>query len=88
MICRQIIIFGSVQGVFFRYSAKIEAEKLFLIGYAKNLDDGSVEIMVCGEKEKVDKFIDWCSTGPAMAKVERVEVKEIEFQKFKRFDIL
>lgn len=88
MLCYQIKIFGFVQGVFFRYAAKEEAEKLGLTGFAKNLNDGSVEIIVCGEKEKTAEFIKWCHSGPAMGKIERVEEKEIEFIEFKSFDIL
>ena len=88
MICCLVKVFGLVQGVFFRYSAKIEADKLNLVGYAKNLDDGSVEIIVCGNKEKIDGFIEWCRNGSAMAKVERVEAGGIEFQEFENFDIL
>lgn len=88
ILCLKIIVSGFVQGVFFRYSAKEEADKLSLTGSAKNLEDDSVEIIVCGEKEKIDEFINWCRKGPAMAKVERVEAKEIEFQKFSSFEIL
>ena len=88
MICCLINVFGSVQGVFFRYSAKREADKLNLTGYAKNLDDGSVEIIVCGNKEKIDEFIEWCRNASAMAKVERVEANKVEFKEFTKFDIL
>ena len=88
MTCFLIKVSGLVQGVFFRHSAKIEAEKLGLKGCAKNLKDGSVEIIVCGEKDKINEFIEWCRNGSSMAKVERIEAKEIEYKKFKDFDIL
>ena len=88
MSCFQIKVSGFVQGVFFRHSAKNEAEKLALVGYAKNLDDGSVEIAVCGEKEKINEFIKWCHHGPALAQVDSVEIKEIAQQKFSDFRIL
>ena len=88
MICCLIQVFGLVQEVFFRYSAKTEAKKLSLVGYIKNLDDGSVEIIICGNKEKINEFMEWCRNGSAMAKVERVEANEVEFKEFTKFDIL
>ena len=88
MTCFLIKVSGLVQGVFFRHSAKIEAEKLGLKGCAKNLKDGSVEIIVCGEKDKINEFVEWRRNGSSMAKVERIEAKEIEYKKFKDFDIL
>ncbi|OGD85396.1 acylphosphatase [Candidatus Curtissbacteria bacterium RIFCSPLOWO2_01_FULL_41_18] len=84
-----IKIFGSVQGVFFRRSAKLEAEKLGIVGWVKNDGNGSVEAMAQGERDKVDEFIKWCKKGPPFAKVEKVEVKWLsESQDFDRFDIL
>ena len=68
-------ITGQVQGVFFRRSAKIEAEKLGIVGWVRNESDGSVEIMAQGEKKNVDKFIKWCKKGPPFAKVKKVEVE-------------
>ena len=88
MTCFLIKVSGLVQGVFFRHSAKIEAEKLGLKGCAKNLKNESVEIIVCGEKDKINEFIEWCRNGSSMAKVERIEAKEIEYKKFENFNIL
>ena len=88
MTCFLIKVSGLVQGVFFRHSAKIEAEKLGLKGCAKNLKDESVEIIVCGEKDKINEFVEWRRNGSSMAKVESIEAKEIEYKKFKDFDIL
>ena len=88
MSCYQIKISGMVQGVFFRDSAKQEAKKLGLVGYAKNLADGSVEIVACGDEEKIKEFISWCRQGPDSAKVEKTEISETPFQNFKDFQIL
>lgn len=66
-------IFGRVQGVFFRGTAKAEADKLGLVGWARNIDDGSVEILAVGDKAKLEEFIKWCIDGPEMAKVDKVE---------------
>lgn len=67
-------IYGKVQGIFFRKSAKIEAERLGITGWIKNLDDGTVETTVGGDQEKLKKFVAWCKKGPPFAKVENVEV--------------
>jgi acylphosphatase len=69
-----ILAFGRVQGVFYRASAKKVADKIGICGCVKNLPDGSVELLVEGEKEKVEKMIDWCKKGPFLAKVNRIEV--------------
>ena len=88
MSCYQIKISGLVQGVFLRYSVKQKAEKLGLVGYAKNLEDGSVEIVVCGDKDKINELINWCRIGPDLAKVKDVEIIEKPFQEFKDFQVL
>ncbi len=71
--CSTIKVFGRVQGVFFRHSARHEAEKLGLRGFVKNEDDGSVYMEVEGEEENIRKFVEWCRKGPPFANVERVE---------------
>ena len=82
-------IFGQVQGVYYRFTAKAEAEKLGLFGWVSNNDDDSVEIVAEGEKENLEKLIDWCKQGSFLAKVEKVD---IDWQKytgeFKEFSII
>ena len=85
----KIKIFGKVQGVFFRKSAKDEAVKLGLVGWVRNNNDGSVELLAAGEKEKLDEFVSWCKAGPALAEVENVEVEwQDQSLEFDSFDIL
>jgi acylphosphatase len=50
MICMQCYVSGQVQGVFFRASARHEAERLGVTGYARNLSDGRLEVLACGPK--------------------------------------
>lgn len=65
--------FRASSGVGFRYTTQYEAKKLGLTGYAKNLDDGSVEVVACGEEGQVEKLMQWLkSGGPRSARVERV----------------
>ena len=71
-----IRVAGQVQGVFFRRTAKLQAEELGILGWVKNNDDGSVDVMAQGEKDKIDQFVKWCKKGPPFAKVENIEVKE------------
>jgi len=78
MIRAKINVSGQVQGVFFRRSAKLKADSLGIAGWARNIDDGSVEVMAEGDREKVDEFIKWCKKGPPFAKVEKVEIEELK----------
>lgn len=82
-------IFGKVQGVFYRFTAKNEAEKLGLFGWVSNNDDDSVELVAEGEKEKLEKLIDWCKKGSFLAKVEKVEIDWQKYEgEFKSFEII
>ena len=70
-----IKITGKVQGVFYRAHAQKKAEALGLTGYARNLPDGSVEVVVQGDEAAIKSFVEWCRQGSPSAKVENVEVK-------------
>ena len=82
-------IYGDVQGVFFRRSAKLEADRLDIVGWIRNDKDGSVEVMAQGEKDKVDQFIKWCKKGPPFSKVKKVEVvNQNGLENFDEFSII
>ncbi|WP_226569591.1 acylphosphatase [Mangrovibacter yixingensis] len=71
--CVMAWVHGRVQGVGFRYSTQYEAKKLGVTGYARNMDDGSVEVLACGEPGAVDTLINWLKAGgPRSARVEKV----------------
>lgn len=70
-----IIVHGRVQGVQFRSSTIKRARELGLRGYAKNLPDGTVEIVAEGPEKELEQLIDFCKKGPALAKVDKVEAK-------------
>ena len=72
MTSRLFRIEGRVQGVWFRESTRREAEALGISGYAKNLPDGTVEVLACGPAENVDRLAAWLQHGPPMARVSRV----------------
>lgn len=88
MTAYHIIVKGKVQGVGFRYHTKSEANRLGLIGTVENREDGSVFIEVCGKEGDLDKFKSWCAEGPALARVDGLEIKETEVRTFDGFNIL
>ena len=73
MECRRFRIEGRVQGVWFRESTRREAVPLGITGYARNLPDGSVEVLACGATAALDHLADWLQRGPPLARVSRVE---------------
>lgn len=81
-------VFGRVQRVMFRDSARRRAKGLGLVGYVKNLDNGSVEIITKGEKEKVSELFEWAKRGPLFARVDKFEIDAISTPRdFKDFVI-
>lgn len=70
----RINVSGRVQGVFFRDSARQQADRLGLSGWVKNLPDGQVEVVADGEPQKVRELAQWCESGPPEARVEEVQV--------------
>ncbi|MFA4936579.1 MAG: acylphosphatase [Candidatus Methanoperedens sp.] len=70
----RVFISGIVQGVFFRSSTKDKAEELGITGWVRNLADGRVEAIFEGDKENVEKIVEWCRKGPEYARVSDVGV--------------
>ena len=77
LIARRCFVSGRVQGVFFRASARKKAIELGCAGYARNLSDGRVEVLVVAEPQAVNHLIDWLWQGPPAAEVSGVEVREV-----------
>ena len=86
-LCVRCLVAGRVQGVFYRASARNEAQRLGLKGYAKNLMDGRVEVVACGEKEAVETLRDWLRKGPPDARVTGVACEFIDFQEYAQFTV-
>lgn len=83
-----MIVSGRVQGVFYRDFARREAEKLGVVGYAKNLSDGNVEIVAEGGEDALKSFISRCKKGPLMAFVKNIDAKEEQAtNEFEDFDV-
>jgi len=69
-----VIITGRVQGVFFRTETQDEAIRKGVTGWVRNMPDGRVEAVFEGEKDNVEKLIEFCRRGPPGARVTKVEV--------------
>ena len=74
-VVRRFLVFGTVQGVFFRQSTRVEAKKLGIHGSARNLPDGSVEVLAQGTAAAVEELRVWLHRGPAQARV--VDVRDM-----------
>ena len=85
-ICKQFLISGQVQGVWYRASTQQRAKSLGISGYARNLVDGRVEVLACGPEDKLDEFEDWLWQGPANAQVTDVFAEEVEFRELNSFE--
>lgn len=68
-------------------STSQQAKLLGLTGWVRNLNDGRVEVVVCGKIELLNQFRKWLAQGPGMAKVLNVECRAIEYQEFPDFSI-
>jgi acylphosphatase len=75
---RRWFVRGRVQGVGYRYFAQHAAVSLGLAGYARNLDDGRVEVYAVGSEEKLSEMAGLLYTGPRWADVRGVEEQEAE----------
>lgn len=84
-----LFIKGKVQGVFFRQTTKVMAEKKNVTGWVKNLHDGRVETVLEGNDMDVSEVVEWCHAGPATAVVDDVEIITEQYKgEFSKFDIL
>ncbi len=73
----RLVIYGRVQGVFFRATLKRLADQNQVTGWVRNTEDGNVEAILQGTEENVGFISSWCISGPEGAQVEKVESFEI-----------
>jgi acylphosphatase len=71
-----VIVEGRVQGVFFRAYTQEEAVRLGLVGWVKNMPNGSVEAIIEGEKAAVGKMLQWFHQGSPNSNVKKVNVTD------------
>ena len=86
-IARRVVFSGTVQGVFFRATARDTARRFSVVGYVQNLPDGKVELMAEGELSEIDAFV--AAVEEAMTGfIDATEISEFEaLGEFKGFAI-
>lgn len=86
-ICLHCFVEGRVQGVFYRNGVKEKAKELNITGWARNLSDGRVEVMACGDVEKIEELREWLWDGPPRADVTDVDVSELPYEDLDGFEV-
>jgi acylphosphatase len=87
VVSRRLVISGVVQGVGFRVFLAREARQAGLVGYVRNLADGSVEAVLQGLRPAVERIEAWCHHGPELARVRSVETTSIGLRDDRTFVI-
>jgi acylphosphatase len=87
LIARHILVRGRVQGVSYRQSTAIEAARLGVSGWVRNLPDGAVEAHLEGDHAAVEALVLWCRRGPPQALVTALELDEATLLGCDGFDI-
>jgi acylphosphatase len=86
-VCYKVHVSGRVQGVYFRSSSQQQAIDYSLSGYARNLADGDVEVLLCGNQESIDKMLAWLEHGPEQADVESIHYEQVPWQEHHFFSV-
>lgn len=87
MACKHVIVYGDVQGVFFRDSCRSTAAEHGVRGWVRNLPDRSVEAVFEGDATAVEQLVAWAHEGPPAAYVDEVRVSEQEPHGLTGFEI-
>ncbi len=78
MLACSVVICGRVQGVGFRMAMVDAARAREVAGWVRNRRDGTVEAVVQGEKESVERMLEWCRRGPSGSRVTGVATRELD----------
>jgi acylphosphatase len=84
---KRVVVHGRVQGVFFRDSTRQRAQAAGIAGWVANRSDGTVEAVLEGDAESIERLVGFMRDGPRGADVERVDVSEEEPQGLAGFDV-
>jgi len=76
--CRHFLVSGRVQGVFYRASTQARARELQLQGFVRNLTDGRVEVVACGDETAIAALQNWLWQGPPQAQVGEVFSERVD----------
>ncbi|MGH8643352.1 MAG: acylphosphatase [Gammaproteobacteria bacterium] len=88
MGCKRFLVSGRVQGVYFRAHTQQRAERLKLTGWVRNLRDGRVEVLACGDDAAVTALQEWLWQGPELARVSAVSSESAVIELHSDFRIL
>ena len=84
-VSRRCVVAGQVQGVFFRASTRDKARELGVSGEARNLPDGTVEVVMTGTPRQLDALCDWLRRGPPQASVSRLDCRDTALTPYRGF---
>jgi acylphosphatase len=85
----RFVVQGTVQGIFFRQFVKGHADDMKLRGFVRNLDSGDCEVIIEGEKEAINRLLEFVKKGPEHAQIRNVIVEERKWSgDFDEFKIL
>ncbi len=87
MACVRLLVEGRVQGVSYRAAARAQALAFGLTGHARNLADGRVEVVACGDAAAVDALERWLWQGPPAARVDAVVRQDWQAIEARGFEI-
>ncbi len=87
MTRKRVIVHGFVQGVFFRDSVRRRALSSGVSGWIRNNRDGTLEAVLEGEPDAVERLVAFCHEGPRGARVDRVEIAAEDSEGLRGFSI-
>jgi acylphosphatase len=85
--CLRCHVSGRVQGVFFRADTQTKAQELGLSGFARNMNDGRVEVYACGPPVHLDALKEWLRRGPTGASVTAVDCESAAGEHLNGFEV-
>jgi len=83
-----VFVSGRVQGVFFRSNTFKRAKELGLSGWVRNTSDDKVEAVFEGDKNKINKILDFLRSNPGSSKVDHIDIREEKPENLKDFKVL
>jgi acylphosphatase len=86
-VAAEVRVTGWVQGVAFRWTCELEAERHGVRGWVRNEPDGSVAAFFEGDAGPVHAMVDWCRSGPSGARVDRVDVRPAQVAGLTGFEV-
>ncbi|MDL5376704.1 acylphosphatase [Exiguobacterium mexicanum] len=84
---QHLIVSGRVQGVGFRYFTQATALEYGITGWVRNLNDGTVELQIEGDAERLESYKRALYDGNRFVGVERIEAEDTTVESFRKFDI-